>query len=1262
MREGKGHVVIHAGGSSFYEWAEYQELIGGASWKNGVTDHGPRHAFLVRIAAKNHPVMQGLKDFYIVEELWHRTGFSDKVTVLAEAFSAENKGGTGEREPIATANEFGTGRNVSLLLGHDSQKMGNPGFQVLLLRAVEWAASGKVTIEAPTQLPATAHAAQGVLVSIDELLEKIGQYEYGQDRKYLLQLQSVASAAQGEASKSVDLAEKIIASLENDESLEGKKFLCEQLGVLGDKAAVPMLVKLVDEPELRPYALEALERIGGKAAREALRNLLQAQKGESQVAVILSLGRMKDEKAIRLLKRQLETDDAKIQLVAIRALASIGTLDAMTALEKVKVNSDLQTAQKQAMLRCALNAMDSDELKRADRALEKLTANSNPAPVRQAATQAWINVLPKKRDKRLRSILTSKDAAMQLAAVQSIRQKTSDAATAILAEQLSRLTPRSQSLAISIIAQSKNTKYLSALIAAAESANPTVRQQALRALGAFNDTQAATVLIAKFPTPNAAEKQVILDALLSLNGSDINKLILEQVRSAKQKDASALIDLLVRREAHESVPQLILLIADTETKVANSAAQAVGALGASDHCAELFELLKTEPSRSSGKQICAAIVSICKRQPGSSAEPIIKALPGVIGTNRTELIQALSNLQSDQTLNILRKELRSKDVDLRIAAIRALSAWDSPASIDALLGAAQATKDLRENTLAVRGAGALIKKHAKEFSDKEFSQNLAQAIDAAQNPEEQITLLAIANQKPSLPLLQILKKEYADGKVRDAFLVAQFQVAQSLSAEHKPEARSVFESIQAQRDNEELARQAQLALLMLDQKVINLAYGAKAESPDGLEKDGEASGDNAAIDGDPKTYWDEENGKKLYRLSVTLKQKSLVSALRITGYIHHNFAPKDFEILCDDQVVKVVKNAQYKKNELSVKCPSTECQSVELKITGYYGRSPAIRELEILGVALPEQAKESAASINGSRQWKQDDVSAALMQNGKAIWQFNYSKERGKTFFHPVALPGGDPLTWAEPPDHVWHYGLWFCWKYLNIVNYWEEDRKTRKSDGAADWSDVRIETADDFSANISMKLNYHPQESKEIVMTEKRTIHVSAPQAEGSYHMDWNMAFTAGKKDVVIDRTPLPDQPNGKMWGGYAGLSFRGAKAFKDWQVVATSKTGSKQNNRFRFAAPAAELNGELNESEAGIAILDHPENLNAPSRWYVITDQKIPFSYINAAVVHDDPFTLKAGESFRLRYRVIIHPDRWDTDRLKTELNEFTKSGAVQ
>jgi len=129
----------------------------------------------------------------------------------------------------------------------------------------------------------------------------------------------------------------------------------------------------------------------------------------------------------------------------------------------------------------------------------------------------------------------------------------------------------------------------------------------------------------------------------------------------------------------------------------------------------------------------------------------------------------------------------------------------------------------------------------------------------------------------------------------------------------------------------------------------NLALGAKASSPDGIESDGQASGDAAAIDGDLSTYWDEADHQAEYLLCVTFASQVEIGALRITGFQHHEYAPRDFAVLCDGKTVLDVTDAEYDHNQFAVRFTATRCKTLTLRIHGYYGLSPAIRELEVFG-------------------------------------------------------------------------------------------------------------------------------------------------------------------------------------------------------------------------------------------------------------------------------------------------------------------------
>ena len=547
--------------------------------------------------------------------------------------------------------------------------------------------------------------------------------------------------------------------------------------------------------------------------------------------------------------------------------------------------------------------------------------------------------------------------------------------------------------------------------------------------------------------------------------------------------------------------------------------------------------------------------------------------------------------------------------------------------------AAQALKSSVDMLTALRGYRAL------KYQDKFIA--MTKAVKTDQGRE---LLLSIASRFASEEVLAWVMVCFEQPKLKNQAASVALEIAGlDASIDHKTKKKALYQIITAN-PGEDITSVATLYMYMLTAP-RNLAIGAVADSPDDLNDDGDSKGDQAAIDGDVSTYWDEQNDAQLYRLRIKLSQPETVRAIQISGYGHHNYSPKDFSVLLDDKTVETVTNAQYYNNELLVLVPETKCSTVELKITGYYGASPAIRELAIYPPIQPDLPDKFI--------WKKTDSSVALMNNSSTIWQFNYSPDQPKTYFHPVSLIDGTVLTDNSPPDHAWHHALWLAWKEINGVNFWEEDSNTGQSAGEINWKSVKVVTRRNHSAKITMKLAYNHRGQKPI-LAEKRKITVSAPSADGIYYIDWTSEFKAcSKADVTFDRTPLVGEPDGQPWGGYAGFSVRLNGKGKDWTVETENGPIKFEGGTFRGKAKSMDYSGVFGGRTAGIAILDNPKNLNAPSPWYAINNN--PMKYFSPAVICYEPYTLPAGKSFKLRYRVIVHPQKWDAAKLQTQIDKY-------
>jgi len=87
---------------------------------------------------------------HVKDELYHgQRGPAENMTILATAFSAKDKGGTGTNEPMVWVIPVGKGRVFVSALGHDVPAISDPLAAAILIRGCEWAATGAVTIPAP---------------------------------------------------------------------------------------------------------------------------------------------------------------------------------------------------------------------------------------------------------------------------------------------------------------------------------------------------------------------------------------------------------------------------------------------------------------------------------------------------------------------------------------------------------------------------------------------------------------------------------------------------------------------------------------------------------------------------------------------------------------------------------------------------------------------------------------------------------------------------------------------------------------------------------------------------------------------------------------------------------------------------------------------------------------------------------------------------------------------------------------------------------
>jgi hypothetical protein len=257
--------------------------------------------------------------------------------------------------------------------------------------------------------------------------------------------------------------------------------------------------------------------------------------------------------------------------------------------------------------------------------------------------------------------------------------------------------------------------------------------------------------------------------------------------------------------------------------------------------------------------------------------------------------------------------------------------------------------------LALRAALRLASK-AEGRTPEQTTALVTELMQLARDTTERKAVLAELGRCPTLDALHLAQKYLADSELATEAGVAVIQIASAIRDAQRDEVLTALQPLLAGNRDAAVAGRAGKVLKDI-LKPVNLALGATASSPDGLNSDGSSGGDQAAIDGNPATYWDEVDGADLYRLQVTFREPTEVSSVNIVWHPYEQHQAKNLDIVCDGKVVAEVRegHARCFENEMFVAFAMVCCTSVELVMPGKNGLvSPAVHEFQIFGRFPPE--------------------------------------------------------------------------------------------------------------------------------------------------------------------------------------------------------------------------------------------------------------------------------------------------------------------
>jgi hypothetical protein len=274
-------------------------------------------------------------------------------------------------------------------------------------------------------------------------------------------------------------------------------------------------------------------------------------------------------------------------------------------------------------------------------------------------------------------------------------------------------------------------------------------------------------------------------------------------------------------------------------------------------------------------------------------------------------------------------------------------------------------------------------------------------------------------------------------------------------------------------------------------------------------------------------------------------------------------------------------------------------------------------------------------SASAQVQMKKTDGGVEVTLDGKPFTTYVF-KSGVKPILWPVIGPTGKEMTRAWPmrtgeagekTDHPHQRSFWFDHGNVNGVDFWAE---SAKSQGTIEHKEL-VKAEGGSIGTIVTKNDWKGPDGSKIV-EDVRTLRFGGDA--NKRWIDFDAVVTA-----AADEVKFGDTKEGSF-GLRIAESMRVDK--KMGGKIITSE-GLEDDKAWGKPAPWVDYYGPVQGEKLGIAILNHPTSFRFPTHWHVrvyglFAANPWGLGDFTAGKEHSD-HTMKKGESFTLRYRVIFH-----------------------
>ncbi|MGC8743727.1 MAG: PmoA family protein [Verrucomicrobiia bacterium] len=244
-------------------------------------------------------------------------------------------------------------------------------------------------------------------------------------------------------------------------------------------------------------------------------------------------------------------------------------------------------------------------------------------------------------------------------------------------------------------------------------------------------------------------------------------------------------------------------------------------------------------------------------------------------------------------------------------------------------------------------------------------------------------------------------------------------------------------------------------------------------------------------------------------------------------------------------------------------------------------------------------------------------------------------------YIYPLIGPkSGISLTTESALPWYHHRSIFFGCDRVNGDDYWSQELDKGKIVS----SGPKVVELSKQNLQIFDRCLWRSPKN-EVVMSDERKINFIFP-SESFYFLDWEITLNA-EVDVTIQKT------NHSLFALRAAPDITPAEGGS----LQNSQGDSGEKNTFGKTSPWCAFYGKRKHSDCveGIALLDHPKNPWAPTRWFTRD-----YGFISPTPLNfiEKPLSIRKGDSLKFKYRLIAFSGTPQDANLKSIYTDWAKT----